>query len=112
MVNPGAGISGVKRIAEERAGASLCSPLSPRVIKQSYRYEQWVSWDRVRHIAFFVKTNGVRTAGEWRRLARICQTVSRPKRAFLYREFRAMFSPASLKFLFGDFHPMPWELRT
>jgi hypothetical protein len=111
MDSPGAGISGVKRrIVENRADTSLNYPLSLRIIKPSHQYEPWISWRQVRHIAGFVKEKGVRNAGEWHRLAHICKVVSRRKKAFLYRELRHLFSPASLRYLFGDFHPMPWEV--
>lgn len=61
-------------------------------------------------MVFVIKFRGVETRGEWKRIGTICKIVSYRKRVFLYRELRPLFSPASLEYLFGNFHPMPWEV--
>jgi hypothetical protein len=108
---PGAGISGV----EERVSTNLL--LSTHRLPEAINfppegtYERWWSWRRLQHLVFVIKSRGVETRGEWQRLATICKVVSRRKKAFLYRELRPLFSPASLEYLFGDFHLPAWEVR-
>jgi hypothetical protein len=98
MEIPG-GAAGVRRIG---TSPSLRYPLSPQVINPPHYYEHyWWSWNRLRYLVTVIKTRGVENVGEWKRLAGICRVVSAKKRAYLFREFRSVFSEASLEYLFG-----------
>lgn len=97
MEIPG-GAAGVRRIG---AYPSLNNPSSPGNIKPpQYRDQYWWSWRRCRHLVQVIKSRGIENGNEWHRLARIFQSVSVYKRAYIHRELSDVLSQASLDFLF------------
>lgn len=81
--------------------------ISPRVIKLSRHYvlQYWIPWRHIHHIVDLVTHDGVKSVGQYKRLASICKTVSYNKRVFLYNAFRPLFSDGSMYYLFGNWSP-------
>ena len=98
MEIPG-GVAGVRRIG---ACPSYNDSSSPGIIKPpKYHDQYWWSWRRCRHLVKVIKECGIENANEWHRLARIFQSVSIYKRAFIRHELAGVLSEASLDYLFG-----------
>lgn len=90
------------RGAKDRGVSVLNSyPSSRGIINPPQNDRYWWSWRRCRHLVKVIKERGIETPAEWHRLARIFQSVSIYKKAYLRRELMDALSQASLDFLFG-----------